>query len=347
MTKQLVLIKNIVQSNYKRLDFPYKLTFVVTYKCQSKCVVCSIWKKKPQNELTLDEIEKFFKKSNKFSWIDVTGGEIFLRSDIVDIFRIIIENCRNLYHIHSPTNGLMPSLTEERVKKILELKPNRFVVTVSLDGPKELNDYLRGVKGDFDKVIETVKRLKKVEDKNFKVVIGFTLSKLNKGTFQKMVEEVKKEIPEMKNEDFHMNIVHSSSHYYDNKEVDVAKNELKEDIKNFRDSRRDKFTPIGFLEHRYLKMADRYLETGKTPVTCQALAGSVFLDSFGDIYPCTIYSKKMANIREIDFDLEKYWQEEAVKTLRKEIEEGKCPHCWTPCEAYQSILANLGNFRHT
>ncbi len=341
MRKPLILVKNIVQSNYKRLDFPYKLTFVVTYKCQSKCVACSIWKRKPENELTIEEIEKFFKKSNKFSWVDVTGGEIFLRNDIVDIFRIIIENCKNLYHIHAPTNGLMPSVIEDRVKKILELNPNRFVVTVSLDGTRELNDYLRGVKGDFDRVIDTVKRLRKIEDKNFRVVIGFTLSKFNKGAFEKMIEEVRKDVPDIKNEEFHMNIVHSSGHYYDNKEFDSDTSQLKEDIKKHRESRKDKLTPIGFLEHRYLKLADKYLETGKSPITCQALAGSLFIDSFGFIYPCTIYSKRLANIREIDFDMEKYWKEESVKELREEIKQGKCPHCWTPCEAYQSILANL------
>ena len=42
------------------------------------------------------------------------------------------------------------------------MKPNKFVITVSLDGPKDLNDQLRGVKGDFDKVIETVTRLRRI-----------------------------------------------------------------------------------------------------------------------------------------------------------------------------------------
>ena len=102
---------------------------------------------------------------------------------------------------------------------------------------------------------------------------------------------------------------------------------------------------MGFLENQYLLQADKYLQTGKTPITCQALAGSVFLDSFGYIYPCTIYSKKLANIKEIDYDLEAYWDTDLIKDLRKDIEKGNCPHCWTPCEAYQSILAKLVKIR--
>ena len=342
MKKSIALLKNIIKSNYKRLDFPYKLTFVVTYKCQSRCLACKIWEKKPKGELTLKEIEEFFRKSNKFSWIDVTGGEVFLRSDIVEVFRIIIENCKSLYHLHVPTNGLTPDIIEDRIGKILDLKPNKFVVTVSIDGPRQLNDRLRGIEGDFDKAVSTVKKLKRIKRKNFRVVIGFTLSELNKGTFRTMVEDVRKEVPELKPEEFHMNIIHTSRHYYDNEEFGSGKNELLSDIRLYRESRKDRFTPIGFLEHKYLMLADRYIETDKSPILCQALASSVFIDSFGNIYPCTIYSKKLGNIKEIGYELEKFWKSQGVISLREEIKAGKCPHCWTPCEAYQSILANIG-----
>ena len=48
---------------------------------------CSIWKQKPGKELTFDEITEFAKKNNYFRWIGLTGGEPFLRSDIVEIVR--------------------------------------------------------------------------------------------------------------------------------------------------------------------------------------------------------------------------------------------------------------------
>jgi MoaA/NifB/PqqE/SkfB family radical SAM enzyme len=339
--KQFMLAKNVIASNFRRLNFPYKLTFVATYKCQSRCVYCSIWKKKPVGELRLDEIQSFFKKSNKFSWIDLTGGEVTLRDDFVDITNTIITNCKNLYFLHTPTNGLAPALIERKMRQVMELKPNKFLVTVSLDGPRELNDKLRGVGGDFDKVVDTVKRLKQINDKNFKVVIGFTLSASNKGTFQQMIGEVKEEIPEMRPDDFHMNIIHTSGHYYENIDANTLNTHLREDVKKYRKSRKNKLTPIGFLENQYLRLSDKYLQTGKTPITCQALAGSVFIDSFGYIYPCTIYSKKLANIKDIGYDLETYWNTRTVKDLRKDIEKGNCPHCWTPCEAYQSILGKL------
>ena len=95
-----LLLKKIFLSNFLRLRFPYKLTFTLTYKCNLECKTCFIWKKKHQEELTLNEIDRFFKKSNSFSWIDLTGGEIFLREDLLDILEIIFKHCRNLCILH-------------------------------------------------------------------------------------------------------------------------------------------------------------------------------------------------------------------------------------------------------
>jgi MoaA/NifB/PqqE/SkfB family radical SAM enzyme len=344
--KSWTLGRNIIESNFRRNSFPYKLTFVATYRCQSRCVYCKIWEREPEGELTLEEIQKFFRKSNKFSWVDLTGGEVTLRNDFTEVAQAIITNCRDLYHLHTPTNGLAPALIERKVKEILALKPNRYVITVSLDGPRELNDKIRGIKGDFDKVIDTVKRLRTISDSRLKVVIGFTLAAGNKGTFKEMIAQVKAEIPDMQNDDFHMNVVHVSGHYYDNLETDALASDLREDLREYRSMRTKKYTSsYGFLEDQYLRLADQYLQTGVTPVMCQALAGSVFIDSFGYIYPCSIYSKRMANIKDIGYDLEGYWNSREVREARQEIERGECPQCWTPCEAYQSILGKLQTVR--
>jgi hypothetical protein len=149
----------------------------------------------------------------------------------------------------------------------------------------------------------------------------------------------------MRADDFHMNVVHVSGHYYDNVETNALTEDLRIDLQQYREMRSHKYTPIGFLEDQYLRLADQYLQTGKTPVMCQALAGSVFIDSFGYIYPCSIYSKRMANIKDIDYDLEAYWNTREVRDAREEIEHGECPQCWTPCEAYQSILGKLQTVR--
>ena len=57
----LRLAGNVLRSNGPRLAFPYKLTFVVTYRCNYRCETCNIWQRTPSNELTLEEIQGFFR----------------------------------------------------------------------------------------------------------------------------------------------------------------------------------------------------------------------------------------------------------------------------------------------
>ncbi|NNG26186.1 MAG: 4Fe-4S cluster-binding domain-containing protein, partial [Ignavibacteriaceae bacterium] len=216
MKDQIFLTKQILESNLKDVRFPYKLNFCLTYKCNSKCLSCDIWKIKSTNELNSNELRSFFERSNKFSWIDVTGGEVFLRKDIIEIIDIILQNCKYLYHLHIPTNSIIADLTVDRIKEILKLKPlpKKFTITISIDGPPDLHDHVRGIEGNWESTMEVYNDLRKYENKNFKIFFGFTLSKLNLGKFQETVLSVQKEFPQVKYEDFHMNIAHTSGHYY-------------------------------------------------------------------------------------------------------------------------------------
>jgi MoaA/NifB/PqqE/SkfB family radical SAM enzyme len=85
----------------------------------------------------------------------------------------------------------------------------------------------------------------------------------------------------------------------------------------------------------------QYLETGETPMRCHALRSSCFIDSWGNVFPCTIYDKKVGSLRESGYDLAKIWNSPEAAALQQEIWESQCPNCWTPCEAYQSILGNV------
>ncbi len=347
MKDELILTKQILVSNFKDVKFPYKLNFCLTYKCNSKCLSCDIWKIKSANELTVDEIKKFFEYSNKFSWIDVTGGEVFLRKDIIQIIDIILQSCKDLYHLHIPTNSIITQLTVDRIREILKLrpKPRKFTITLSIDGPPELHDYVRGVEDNWASVMKAYNELREFENNNFKIFFGFTLSKLNLGKFHETVLAVQKEFPQVKYEDFHMNIAHTSGHYYNNDDFDIGVNSDKEkfieEVEAFRLRKKKIFNPINNLENKYLNYAKKYIMSGETPIDCKSLASSVFLDPYGNVFPCSIWDKKIGNIRDFEFNLSKLLKEKIVKELREQINEKSCPNCWTPCEAYQSILGSL------
>ncbi len=337
-----VLAKNILTSNFKRLDFPYKLLFAITYWCNYRCKTCNIWLKRPKNELSLEEIEKFFQKSNRFSWIDITGGEVFLRKDFLPIVEVVLSHCKDLVLLHFPTNGFMTDTIVNTVEKIVKMKPPRMIITVSMDGDETVNDEIRGIEGGWRKQIETFKQLHAIP--GVRVVLGMTLSSYNADHYETAFQAAKRECDWMTYEDFHINIAHISGHYYSNAEQDPFRGQENKVIETVKQNMRHRGMPTGpveFLEREYLKRVEQYLKTGKTPVRCNSLKSSCFLDPFGRVFPCGMYDQVVGNIRDTDYDLAAIWNSERAKKLQKEIWEYKCPQCWTPCEAYQSVLGSL------
>lgn len=342
MRQKANLALNILKSNFSRLPFPYKLTFAVTYLCNYRCKTCNIWQKPRGDEMTKEEFSQFFTRSNKFNWIDFTGGEVWMRSDFVDIVAVAIDKCRNLALLHFPTNGYMTDVIVSGVKEILKMKPPKFMISVSMDGDEEMNDDLRGKKGGWVRQIETYRRLHEMQ--GIDVVLGMTISSLNAGKYEEAFRAAKRECPWLKPKDFHINIAHTSRHFYQNDDSpDFCSNteNVIEEIVNYTDSRGFSITPTGFLEWCYLKNVEKYLDTNITPKECQALRASCFIDPEGNVYPCGMFDRKVAGVRDYDFDLKKIWDLPETGELQRRIQERKCPQCWTPCEAYQMILASL------
>ena len=344
MFKFTALAKNVFLSNIKEMQFPYRLTYILTYKCNLKCQMCTIWQKKA-DELSLAQIEKFFKASNKFSWINLSGGEIFLRDDFLDIIRVMYDECKSLYLLDFPTNGFLSKTIVSSVERIMRDFPiPKILVTVSLDGPKDVHDRLRGVPGSWERALETFQGLRKFRSRRFGVFLGMTLQEHNFDRFEDTFREVSGRIEDVRYDDFHFNLVQYSPHYYSNTDVtsqlDFQKLWVK--LNAIAKSRaHNPLSPVSFLEKRYHALAKTYLDSKKTPLPCQALCASFYMAPNGDVYPCSIYDKRLGNIADFDYDIYKLWKSAFRKTLRKEIKEGRCPHCWTPCEAYQAILANL------
>ena len=335
----------IIQSNLSELHYPYRLLYSVTDRCQSRCIMCNIWQKPPADELSTAEIEKFFARNNRFSWINLTGGEIFLRNDIVDIFHSIARHCSSLYLLNFATNGLLTKDIVSGIREILERTCiPKLMVTVSLDGPPEMHDHIRGVPGSWNRAVETFQQLKNMRSNRFSVYFGYTLQEANLHLFQQTVSAVKHKMEESSYDDFHVNIAQVSGHYYGNTDFQGTAVPLESVrlLAKFSAARTKKvFDPVMALERTYQRLAEVYLTSGKTPLPCQAAAASFFLDASGTVYPCTGFSAPIGSLRDNDFDLQRIWNSPERRKVRKDVCEGACPHCWTPCEAYQTILARL------
>jgi MoaA/NifB/PqqE/SkfB family radical SAM enzyme len=128
--------------------------------------------------MTIEQIKKTVNSlKEKLDIVCLTGGETFLRDDLVDICKIYSKKTDK---IRLTTNGLLTDKIYNTVKQISSEIPNPITIQVSLDGLEKTHNEIRGIK-IFKQVIKTVKKLKKLPvqvkistvlmDKNYRNVV--------------------------------------------------------------------------------------------------------------------------------------------------------------------------------
>ncbi|MCX6579328.1 MAG: radical SAM protein [Candidatus Aminicenantes bacterium] len=127
-------------------------------------------------------LESTLVKWNRSGRVSLTGGEPFLRKDLLLKLLEFFETSTAFYWTGILTNGtLIDETIADQLKKFSKLKE----IQVSLDGANaEIHDSLRG-EGSFSKSVEALKLLK---DKGFNVSIMFTLHKQNRGEAIKIID---------------------------------------------------------------------------------------------------------------------------------------------------------------
>jgi len=138
-------------------------------------------------------------------------------------------------------------------------------------------------------------------------------------------------------------LAHTSEHYYRN-DMGLTESERKEisgSVGDFNSKNKFRFSLSEILEGSYRRGLVKYLEAGEGPVSCRALEASCFIDPYWDLYPCSIFSEKIGNLKDRGFDLASLWKEKKCDEVREDIQHFRCPKCWSPCEAYTSILGDL------
>ena len=98
---------------------PIHLTFFVTRRCNLRCPFCFyLAGAAPPGpdapELSLDEVRQISLSLGHLLWLAFSGGEIFLRDDIVEISRIFYDNNKPVIMLY-PTNGQLPDIIRDGV----------------------------------------------------------------------------------------------------------------------------------------------------------------------------------------------------------------------------------------
>jgi MoaA/NifB/PqqE/SkfB family radical SAM enzyme len=152
-------------------------------------------------------------------------------------------------------------------------------------------------------------------------------------------------------ENLHLNVPHISQHYYDNQKTAEAttdgfaspahRAEVAEALRfAASQTKNGGALALRLLERAYRHEALRYLSTGETRVPCSALLATAYLSAKGEVYPCTIWDKPLGNVRDHGYSLAPIINKARADGVRADVAAGRCPRCWTPCEAYPALAAS-------
>ncbi len=329
---------------------PVQLTFFVTARCNSSCPFCFYLRRKGKEknaapELSLDEIGKISRSLGSLLWVLFSGGEIYLREDLVEISKILYENNKPAILTY-PTNGLLPELIREKTEEILKhCKKSVVAVKLSLDGLYDAHDSLRGAPGNFEKVMQSYEMLGELLDKypNFELGINTVFCSVNQNNMEEIIEFVNR-MDRIKTHT--MSMIRGDLEDNSFKKVNLelyrtAIEKMKENLKH------GKASMYRFKGAR-LKAAQDILQRRliyetvlhkRRLIPCYAGRLNIVLTETGDIYPCELFNQKMGNARDCNYNIKKLLQSEEAKKVVMEIERNGC-YCSHECYFTTNILFN-------
>ncbi len=345
----------LARANLIRPAMPFNLTFSVTNVCQSRCKTCNIWEiyknnpEKRSEELTLTEITKIFQSLGHTYIFNVSGGEPFLRPDFVGIIDAACEYLSPAV-IHIPTNAIAEQKIIGKTKEIIQIlktksPSTKLTIKPSLDHIDTQHDEIRGIPGNFAKVMRVFDQLKalKPEFANLHVELGTVISQWNVDDIEEIAafisqldtDSYRNEIAEQRSEMLNLDNALTPQPEQYKKAINFFVENIRQNMKNRRWFNR--ITNAFRLE--YYNLAIRIMEAETQVIPCYAGITNAHLTPYGDIWACCTlgYDKPMGNLREHNYDFKQLWHSPRAHEVRSYIKAGNC-HCPMANQMYSNIL---------
>lgn len=301
-------------SMYDQSLMPTDVSIITTYRCQMRCKMCNIWENPTdrKKEITPEELENL----PNFKFVNVTGGEPFVRNDLEDIIEVMYKKSPRIV---ISTSGWHV----KKIHKLAERFPN-IGIRVSIEGLSQKNDDLRGRPGGFDRGMQTLLGLKEMGIKD----IGFGTTVSNKNSTDMLWLH---KLSQSLGMEFATASFHNS--YYFHKDDNAVSNK-EEVINNFHtlieDLMKENHPKSWFRAFFNLGLIN-YIREKPRMLPCEAGTANFFIEPYGDVFPCNgleeaYWKESMGNIRDYDTFEELWFGKQATK-VRGLVKT--CPkNCW-------------------
>jgi len=187
-------IQGFLRDRTGRADrLPAGAVYEATMRCNLHCEFCYVldflniegeWRQ----EMTVDRLRQAFPDQAGFQ-VSLTGGEIFMRKDIMSVLDLFREKGYACGYL--TTNGTI--INDERAEALADLAAAGFLkhISVSVDGPGDLHDRARGLKGTFERTTAGLRRLQEAAHRKhapLRVSINTTVAHESLEALDAMVE---------------------------------------------------------------------------------------------------------------------------------------------------------------
>lgn len=311
--------------------YPIDSVVAVTYKCQSRCRMCSIWQIKEHGDIPP---EVYGKLPKTLKDVNISGGEPFLRGDLPDIVRIIhgrLPRCR----IVVSSNGLLGKKLVPMARELTRIFPG-IGFAFALDGIGDKHDFIRGVQGGYEKALSAINGLKANGIRNTR--IAFTLTTENADHMIR-VYDLARELGVQ----FTMQVAHDSDFFFGKNESSIVKKEhphlendsLCSDMEKIINSELSSFDLKRWGKAFVYYGMYKIIMEGKQLYSSRPGVDYFYLDPSGDVYPSVVHNYVMGNLAESDF--EAIWASQESEEIRRKCREDTTPY-WMGCMLRKALL---------
>ncbi|MEJ2721495.1 MAG: radical SAM protein [bacterium] len=313
------------------MSYPIDAVVAVTYKCQARCRMCSIWKIREHHDIPP---ETYRKLPTTLKDVNLSGGEPYLRKDLAEILRVVHDHLPHARIVVS-SNGFLGERLIPRALELYEIFP-KIGFGFSIDGIGEKHDFIRGIPGGFEKTVGVVKALKKEGVENIR--IAYTLTTENPDHMIK-VYELAKELGVQ----YTMSVSHDSEFYFgEHRSTLITEATPQYSSEELRDHFRQIITSelSAFHWKRWGRAFGIYgmyrlITDGEPLFYSRPGVDYFYLDPKGDVYPSVIHNYVMGNIARDDFAT--VWNSRLADDARRKCEEEHRPY-WMGCMLRKALL---------
>ena len=311
---------------------PEALSLEVTRRCIARCLMCNIW----QAPTDLPELEsrdwlEFLKSPvlSELKELDITGGEPFLRDDLVELLlgigRLKKTHLPHLCSVAITTNGFLTQKILSDVSTViatLEKAGVTLVFACGMDAVGDVHDHIRNYKGGWAKLHATIEGLKGFREMHPSLVLGIktTITRHN-------INELDHVCRYADDQGLFMIIspyILTANRYGNLGQEDMLAFSSQDlgKLKSF-------YTTPRFQWSYYRNELLHFLDSGRMEKPCSAGFNYFFIRSTGELFPCPIINAQLGNIQQATLQ-EIIRSAEAVRFRRNVKEFPECTTCTEP-----------------